>query len=82
MCEEHGILGPSRQRLRLRLSEVAVCQWLDGEGRDQLWGFYRAWRDAWGAGRDGVAAFTRVTGRAPTAPEVDEEWRAWVRRTQ
>ena len=60
----------------------AVCQWLDGEGKDQLWTFYRAWRDAGAAEPDGVAAFTRVTGQAPTAPEVDAAWRAWVLRTR
>jgi hypothetical protein len=60
----------------------AACQWLDGKGKDQLWPFYRAWRDAGAADPDGVAAFTRVTGQAPTAPEVDAAWRAWVLRTR
>ena len=60
----------------------AACQWLDGKGKDQLWPFYRAWRDAGAASPDGVAAFTRVTGQAPTAPEVDAAWRAWVLRTR
>jgi hypothetical protein len=60
----------------------AVCQWLDGKGKDQLWPFYRAWRDAGAADPDGVAAFTRVTGQARTAPEVDAAWREWVGRTR
>jgi hypothetical protein len=60
----------------------AACQWLDRKGKDQLWPFYRAWRDAREADPDGVAAFTRVTSQSPTAPEVDAEWRAWVLRTR
>jgi hypothetical protein len=60
----------------------AVCQWLDGNGKDQLWPFYRAWRDAGAADPDGVAAFTRVIGHAPTAPEEDAAWRGWVLGTR
>jgi hypothetical protein len=60
----------------------AVCQWLDGKGKDQLWSFYGAWRDAGAADPDGVAAFTRVTGQAPTDPELDAAWRAWVLGTR
>ena len=40
------------------------------------------WRDSLATDRDGVATFTRVTGRAPTAPEADADWRAWVLRTR
>jgi hypothetical protein len=58
----------------------ATCQWLDGQG--QLWPFYQGWRDSLATDRDGVATFTRVTGRAPTAPDADAEWRAWVLRTR
>jgi len=58
----------------------AACQWLDGQG--QLWPLYRSWRDDVASDPDGVATFTRVTGRAPNDPEVDEAWRVWVRRTR
>jgi len=58
----------------------AVCQWLDSQG--QLWPLYRGWRDDFGTDPDGVATFTRVTGRAPTAPEVDDAWRTWVLHTR
>jgi hypothetical protein len=58
----------------------ATCQWLDGQG--QLWPFYRAWRDGFATDHAGFAAFARVTGGAPTTPEADAAWRAWVLRTR
>lgn len=58
----------------------ATCQWLDGQG--QLWPFYRAWRDGFATDHAGFAAFTRVTGGAPTAPEADAAWKAWVMHTR
>ena len=58
----------------------ATCQWLDAQG--QLWPLYQGWRDGLASDPDGVATFTRVTGRAPTAPEADADWRAWVLRTR
>ncbi|HEY5241188.1 MAG TPA: hypothetical protein VIJ22_06980 [Polyangiaceae bacterium] len=58
----------------------AVCQWLDGKGKDQLWRFYRGWRDAGAADPDGVATFTRITGHAPTDEETDKAWLEWVGR--
>ncbi len=63
-----------------RAAARATCQWLDGQ--DQLWPLYQGWRDDLAADPDGVATFTRVTGRAPTAPEADDAWRAWVLRTR
>jgi len=48
----------------------------------QLWPLYQGWRDSCASDPDGVATFTRVTGRAPTAPETEAEWRAWVLRTR
>jgi hypothetical protein len=60
----------------------ATCQSLDAEDTDQLWRLYRAWRDDFAADPDGVASFTRVTGRPPTAEEADRAWRAWVLRTR
>jgi hypothetical protein len=57
----------------------ATCQWLDAQG--QLWPLYQGWRDSFATDHDGIATFTRVTGRAPTAPEADADWRAWVLRT-
>jgi hypothetical protein len=58
----------------------ATCQWLDGQG--MLWPFYRAWRDGFAKDHDGFGAFTRVTGRPPTAPEAEAAWRAWVLHTR
>jgi len=58
----------------------AVCQWLDGRG--QLWPFYQGWRDDLATDRDGVATFTRVTGRPPSDPETDRAWRTWVMHTR
>ncbi len=58
----------------------ATCQWLDGQG--QLWPLYQGWRDSLATDPHGVATFTRVTGRAPTTPEADATWRAWVLRTR
>jgi hypothetical protein len=58
----------------------ATCQWLDGQG--ELWKVYRAWRDDFAADRDGVAAFTRVMGHAPTDPAAEDAWRAWVLRAR
>ena len=63
-----------------RATARATCQWLDGQG--QLWPLYRGWRDGRAADPDGVATFTRVTGRAPTDPTVNEDWRKWVKRTR
>ena len=59
----------------------ATCQWLDGP-QDQLWSLYRGWRDDLATDPDGVATFTRVTGHAPSAPEADAAWQAWVLRTR
>ena len=47
----------------------------------QLWPLYQGWCDSLATDRDGVATFTRVTGRAPTVPEADADRRAWVLRT-
>jgi hypothetical protein len=58
----------------------ATCQWLDAQA--ELWPIYRGWRDDLATDPDGVAAFTRVTGHAPSAPEADDAWRAWVLRTR
>jgi hypothetical protein len=58
----------------------ATCQWLDAQG--QLWPMFRGWRDGFEADADGVATFTRVTGRAPTEPGAEEAWRGWVMRTR
>jgi hypothetical protein len=58
----------------------ATCQWLDGQG--MLWPVYRAWRDGFAGDRDGLVAFTHVTGRAPTAPEAEAAWRTWVLHTR
>ncbi len=72
--------GIDGTRLMLqRAMARATCQWLDAQG--QLWPLYQGWRDSFATDPDGVAAFTRVTGRPPTALEADAERRAWVLRT-
>jgi len=44
-----------------------------------LWPFCQGSRDDLAADPDGVATFTRVTGRAPTDGVADEAWQAWVK---
>ncbi|MGD0524509.1 MAG: hypothetical protein ABSE49_05180, partial [Polyangiaceae bacterium] len=58
----------------------ATCQMLDAQ--DALWPFYRAWRDGHAEDRDGVAAFTRVVGAAPTSEGEETAWAKWVARTR
>jgi hypothetical protein len=58
----------------------ATCQWLDGQ--DELWPMYRAWRDGREDDPEGVAAFTRVVGAAPTAEAEEKAWEQWVGRTR
>ena len=41
----------------------------------------RAWRDDFASDPDGVASFTRITGRPPTAAPADAAWRDWVLHT-
>ena len=74
-----GGVDGTKVQLHLAMAR-ATCQWLDTH--DQLWLLYQGWRDSLATDRDGVATFTRVTGRAPTAPDADAEWRAWVLRTR
>jgi hypothetical protein len=72
--------GVDGTRLMLqRAMARATCQWLDGQG--QLWPLYQGWRDSFATDPHGIATFTRVMGRAPTAPEADAAWHAWVART-
>jgi hypothetical protein len=51
------------------------CQWLDG--KNQLWPFYRAWRDSKGLDESGEKSFKQVTGQS--VAEAQEEWIKWVR---
>ena len=50
------------------------CQWMESQGK--LWTFYQAWRDGHASDPTGVAAFTKVMGKAPA--ELDGAWHAWV----
>jgi hypothetical protein len=50
------------------------CQWLDE--RDQLWPFYRQWRDAVGADPTGEKTFVVVVGKSPAAAA--PEFRKWL----
>jgi hypothetical protein len=54
-----------------------ACQWLDGrKGDDELWSFYRAWRDGVATDPTGERAFASVVGMTPAA--ASEEWVKWV----
>jgi hypothetical protein len=53
-----------------------ACQWLDEH--EQLWGFYRAWRDDAADDPTGERAFASVVGETPR--EANARWQAWVRR--
>jgi hypothetical protein len=52
-----------------------LCQWLDA--REQLWPFYRAWRDGFLDDPTGETTFARVTGGTPA--DAQAAWEAWVR---
>ena len=51
------------------------CQWLDS--RQQLWSFYRGWRDGVATDPTGEKAFRAATGL--TLAEATEAWHRWVR---
>ena len=53
-----------------------ACMWLDS--RDELWPFYRAWRDGIARDPSGDRAFARVVGETPM--EANAEWVAWLDR--
>ena len=53
-----------------------VCQWLDG--RQQLWTFYRGWRDGVATDRFGKKAFQAATGQTTT--EANDAWSRWARQ--
>jgi len=76
-----GHMGPgtgydATLRLLHEATARATCQWLDEQRL--LWPLYRAWRDAYlpSSDPDGVATFTRIVGRPPSAAEAD--WAAWI----
>ena len=50
------------------------CQWLDGQ--NQLWPFYRAWRDNYASDRTGLKAFAEVTGLGPD--QADRKFQRWL----
>jgi len=50
------------------------CQWLDDH--DQLWPFYRKWRDGVANDPTGEKAFLAVVGKTPK--DAAAEWRKWV----
>ena len=50
------------------------CQWLDGQ---QLWPFYRGWRDDYQNDASGVVSFARVTGLQPG--EATPKFLRWLR---
>ena len=51
-----------------------LCQWLDA--RNQLWPFYRAFRDHRAEDPTGRATFAKVVGKSPE--EIGETWRSWA----
>ena len=52
-----------------------LCQWLDS--RQQLWPFYRGWRDGVATDPTGEKAFRAATGQTPA--EATAAWLRWVR---
>jgi hypothetical protein len=79
----HGHMSPgtgydATLRLLHEATARATCQWLDEQRL--LWPLYGAWRDAYlpSSDPDGVATFTRIVGRPPSAADAD--WAAWVMR--
>ncbi len=53
-----------------------LCQWLDE--KNQLWPFYRAYRDDVARDPTGAHAFERITGLTPEAAQ--KPWRGWLFR--
>ncbi len=51
------------------------CQWLDE--KDQLWPFYRGWRDAYQTDPTGAQAFSKATGT--TLQEATPKFTRWLR---
>jgi hypothetical protein len=66
-------LRPARELLHYAMARYA-CEWLDAG--NQLWPFYRAWREGIAGDPSGREAFRRVVLRTPE--EANGEWVRWV----